>query len=164
MNFVETWSKNLITWQSSSCPAELPDTYTKDWCISHRQLLYFRSRIKSFALIVIFNSFIFMRLVQSTPAVSTTQPVTTAGTKAPQWASVTTTRKATTTHKKFITLRSNKWLPGTMPWYNNQWFLEYYSIQQLRQIKRFCNDIYLYKSVNQKPKVSSPMCYDNEKE
>lgn len=51
-----------------------------------------------------------------------------------------------------------------MPWYNNQCFLEYYSIQQLRQIKRFCNDIYLYKSVNQKPKVSSPMCYDNEKE
>eukprot|EP00105_Crassostrea_gigas_P020890 XP_011439807.1 PREDICTED: ectin-like [Crassostrea gigas] len=46
--------------------------------------------------------------VQSTPAVSTIQPVTTAGTKAPQWASVTTTRKATTTHKKFITLRSNK--------------------------------------------------------
>lgn len=24
MNFVEAWSKNLITWQSSSCPAELP--------------------------------------------------------------------------------------------------------------------------------------------
>lgn len=159
MNFVETWSNNLITWQSSSCPAELP---------LYQRLVYFSQAAVIFSfknqIICIdckFNSFIFMRLVQSTPAVSTTQPVTTAGTKAPQWASVTTTRKATTTHKKFITLRSNKWLPGTMPWYNNQWFLEYYSIQQLRQIKRFCNDIYLYKSVNQKPKVSSPMCYDN---
>ncbi|XP_052700281.1 ectin-like [Crassostrea angulata] len=46
--------------------------------------------------------------VQSTPAASTTQPVTTAATTGTQWISVTTTTKATTTHKKFFTIRSNK--------------------------------------------------------